>query len=237
MTTGRLTLVANVFCRKTIKFNLFWTPDFTTSYFLFVLVRLETSHKEEASEEEIARNKSNKLLCIVLTCSKLIESRGRAVRDTWSKRCDKTIFVSDAFNPSFDVLVPEGSVAGYDNLWATTRAAFQYVHLKFLDDFDWFLKSDDDTYVIVENLKHYLSNFESDEALFFGKHFTTQGHYMAGGPGYVLSREAVKRLIVALNSDNDSLCSTNTDQGGEDVQMGWSQSDFFSNLISRVRQG
>ena len=41
-------------------------------------------------------------------------------------------------------------------------------------------QADDDTYVIVENLRYFLSNKNSSEPIFFGHHFKTivkQGYY------------------------------------------------------------
>ena len=62
---------------------------------------------------------------------------------------------------------------------------------------DWFLKADDDSYIVVENLRAFLGQHNTEDPLQFGcklKYIEPRG-YMSGGAGYVLSKEALRRLV------------------------------------------
>ena len=108
--------------------------------------------------------------------------------------------------------------SNYNGLWAKTKAAFRLIHerhlyeglvywnyLKFKsyhmsrNEADWFLKADDDSYIVVENLRALLRLHNHDEPLQFGcklKQIVPSG-YMSGGAGYVLSKEALRRFVNA----------------------------------------
>lgn len=109
---------------------------------------------------------------------------------------------------------------GRDNLWAKTKEAFKYVFSKHLDQADWFVKADDDTYMVVENLRFFLQDKSPNDPIYFGRRFkpmVKQG-YMSGGAGYVLSKEALTRLVSSGLSNSDSCRG---DGGGaEDLEMG-----------------
>ena len=78
------------------------------------------------------------------------------------------------------------------------------------DEAEWFLKADDDTYTIVENLRLLLLNKNHSDPIFFGHKFKPYVEQVcfafvlyggssssllsfSGGAGYVLSREAMIR--------------------------------------------
>ena len=97
--------------------------------------------------------------------------------------------------------------------------AFKYVYDHHFEDADWFMKADDDTYVIMENLRYFLSQQDPTQPVFFGhrfKPFLKQG-YPSGGAGYVMSKEALRRYG-ERGFGNYSVCPK--DWGPEDLKMG-----------------
>ncbi|XP_053652943.2 LOW QUALITY PROTEIN: glycoprotein-N-acetylgalactosamine 3-beta-galactosyltransferase 1-like [Cherax quadricarinatus] len=161
-----------------------------------------------------------RLLCYVLTGPSTHHTAVH-VKNTWAQRCDKTVFYSTEKDVGLqtEVLdVPEG----YGYLWAKTKGALSHLHHHY-PDYHWYLKADDDTYVIVENLRFFLRNLDPGEPIYYGVKFrkhVKQG-YMSGGGGYVLSREAVRRFVTeALKLQDQSKCASNTSRGAEDLQLG-----------------
>ncbi|KAI6212723.1 hypothetical protein M3Y94_00062200 [Aphelenchoides besseyi] len=149
----------------------------------------------------------------------LKKSNGKAVNATWAPRCNKYFFVTandDSELPSVNLNV----TAGRENLWLKTQRAFKYLYETDLDNYDWFLKADDDTFVIMENLRFMLLAYSPDDPIYFGCKLKPQVRhgYMSGGAGYVLSREALKRFVEeALN--NTEQCKPNLAKD-EDIYMG-----------------
>ena len=124
--------------------------------------------------------------------------------------------MSDAEDPDFPAIglnVKPGRL----HLYTKTMLAFDHVYQHHLNDADWFLKADDDTYVILENLRYLLSANSPDDPVYFGHHFQMfmeQG-YFSGGAGYVLSREALRRY----GSRTMNACVRNN--GAEDLLFGF----------------
>ncbi|XP_023167542.2 glycoprotein-N-acetylgalactosamine 3-beta-galactosyltransferase 1-like [Drosophila hydei] len=160
-----------------------------------------------------------RILCWIMTNPSNHKKKARHVKRTWGKRCNKLIFMSSAKDEELDaVALPIGE--GRNNLWGKTKEAYKYIYEHHINDADWFLKADDDTYTIVENMRYMLYPYNPETPVYFGckfKPYVKQG-YMSGGAGYVLSREAVRRFVVEA-LPNPKLCKKDND-GAEDVEMG-----------------
>ncbi|XP_043825097.1 glycoprotein-N-acetylgalactosamine 3-beta-galactosyltransferase 1 isoform X2 [Dromiciops gliroides] len=150
-----------------------------------------------------------RVLCWVMTGPQNLEKKARHVKATWGRRCNKILFMSSEENKDFPT-VGLDTREGRDQLYWKTIRAFHYVHEHHLDEADWFMKADDDTYVVLDNLRWLLSRHDPAAPVYFGRRFkpyVKQG-YMSGGAGYVLSKEALRRFVRAFQTNKCSHSSS-----------------------------
>jgi glycoprotein-N-acetylgalactosamine 3-beta-galactosyltransferase len=106
-----------------------------------------------------------RILCVVLTYPKNYKTKAKAVAETWGPRCDKFYFATGANKSETPQEIADkmnfiylNASNNYNELSGKMFKLFNYVYDNLLDEFDWFLKADDDTYAIIENLKYLLAN-------------------------------------------------------------------------------
>lgn len=178
-----------------------------------------------------------RIFCFVNTISVHHRTRAQAVADTWGQRCDKLLFFSNAsdtlvvgdedspYRKSFEV-VKLDVVADHNHLWQKHKASLKYVYKHFRHDYDWFYKADDDAYVIMENLRHYLvrpeilNNYRKVPMQMGHRFNLTQelvSYYIvdddleakwrahwdrwvfnSGGPGYAMNRKYLDKIVSIL---------------------------------------
>ena len=92
------------------------------------------------------------------------------------------------------------------------------------DEGDWFVKADDDTYMIIENLKHMLQPYNTSRSWYFGSKIKPREGlhqaYMSGGAGYVLSKKALEKFVTKGITDKTGKICQNNGKGSEDVELG-----------------
>ncbi|XP_029450772.1 glycoprotein-N-acetylgalactosamine 3-beta-galactosyltransferase 1-B-like [Rhinatrema bivittatum] len=157
-----------------------------------------------------------RVLCWIMTGPDNLETKAKHLKTTWTRHCNIVLFMSSVADEKFPTIGLD-TKEGRDQLYWKTIKAFHYVYEHYLEEADWFMKADDDTFVVVDNLRWMLSNYTPDQPIYFGKRFkpfAKQG-YMSGGAGYVLSKEALRRFVVGFSN---KLCTHSSSV--EDLAIG-----------------
>ncbi|CAO1358115.1 unnamed protein product [Diamesa tonsa] len=193
----------------------------TTSEFKITLNSLQVLTNDDLYDRTLADEifKKVRVLCWVMTNPKNHKTKAIHVKNTWGKRCNKLLFMSSETDLELGaVALPVDE--GRNTLWDKTKSAFQYVYQNHYDDADWFLKADDDSYLIMENVRYLLSQYHHETSLYFGCRYMTLSNldgYMAGG-GYILSKKALSKFNNKI-LPNKNICRPD-DHGAEDLEMG-----------------
>lgn len=126
---------------------------------------------------EIAAVPANppRILCLILSHSGNHQRRVKPILETWGRRCDKLIVASNQTDASVGA-VSINSQDGYWGIWDKLVQSLRHVQQapEYRQNYDWILKVDDDSYVIMENLKSFLATALSkqeltSESLIFGR--------------------------------------------------------------------
>ncbi|XP_053376738.1 glycoprotein-N-acetylgalactosamine 3-beta-galactosyltransferase 1-like [Mercenaria mercenaria] len=180
--------------------------------FIWSAIFFKSDHISEKSKH---RYKPPTILCWIMTSPENLYKKAVHVKNTWARRCNKSIFFSSEKNESFPV-VSLNVAEGKEHLTGKTMQAFRYVFENHLDEADWYLKADDDTYVIFENLQYFLSKHIATYPIMFGHYFAFEKRkYFHGGSGYVISKEALR--IFGNFGDDPRLCKK--DGPSEDIHF------------------
>ena len=158
--------------------------------------------------------KRPQILCYVLTHTSNFDTMAKAAQQAWASKCDLHRFValvrngSETFETKIDslpVLQPGGVlIDNYGRLSDKVFGAMRDIFQKY-GNFDWYLKADDNTFILVDNLRRFLADKNRSAPITYGYNFKVyvENGYQSGGAGYVLSNEAFRRLGAELAKDSD----------------------------------
>ncbi|KAG7453777.1 chondroitin sulfate synthase 3 [Solea senegalensis] len=169
----------------------------------------------------------------VMTAKKYLSSRAVAAHQTWTSSIPGRVeFFSSAGSAAVhtDVPVPVVSLAGVDDSYPPQKKSFmmlKYIHDHYLDQYEWFMRADDDVYIKGEKLESFLRSLNSSKPLYLGQ--TGLGmteelgrlalepgeNFCMGGPGMIFSREVLRRMVPHISTCLREMYTTH-----EDVEVG-----------------
>ena len=148
----------------------------------------------------------------VLTQQAYLATRAKYVYETWGREVDELMFFvgEDCVVPPDLDYLPIVKLEGIpDNVYPPLRKTFavmQYMHDHYLNQFNWFIRADDDMYVRTKHLKQLLSKMLPYEKVYLGRagtgrkddldrlYLLSHERYCMGGPGIMLSMSALREL-------------------------------------------
>ena len=148
----------------------------------------------------------------------MTQNLGRAtqVKKTWAKRAEKVVYVSSQNNTAFPAVGFAPLKDDKQHAMEKTHRSFRYIYEQHFEEADWFMKSNDDTYVIVENLRYFLADKDPNDAVCLGQKITNGSNvFLKGGAGLVFSKEALR--LLATKGRDPKLCRQEGVQ--DDVDM------------------
>ncbi|KAL3311795.1 Core 1 synthase, glycoprotein-N-acetylgalactosamine 3-beta-galactosyltransferase, 1, partial [Cichlidogyrus casuarinus] len=157
-------------------------------------------------------------MCFILTQPKN-SLKARMINTTWAPLCDEYVFVTgNETIPELPCLkVPV--IESRKTLMAKTAFMIRHLHKEYGHKYDFFLKADDDTYFLMDNLREFMQELNPEKKLIAGRRFKTyveQG-YLSGGAGYLLSQAGLHAIAEILENE-EKPCHKNT--VAEDVGLG-----------------
>lgn len=168
-----------------------------------------------------------RILCVIYTHN-MTHDLARTSALSYGYKCDGFLAFTTETVPALGMVnLMHAGTESYHNMWQKVRSLWAYIHHFYRNDYDYFHLGGDDMYVIVENLRRFLTRFENQtaqgEPVYLGQWIRQKhGYYVAGGPGYTVNRAALERFV----NDALSTCNVHTKASYEDR--------LFSSCMTRL---
>ncbi|XP_034943351.1 chondroitin sulfate synthase 1 [Chelonus insularis] len=169
----------------------------------------------------------------VMTAQKYLDSRAKAVWETWGKQVPgKMAFFSSEYSqvPENCPDLPLVALPTVDDGYPPQKKSFlmlQFMWNNFADKFEWFIRADDDVYIRTDKLEKLLRSIDSSKPMYIGQagrgnseeigqlSLNYDENFCMGGPGVIISRETMRRIIPHIKECLKNLYTTH-----EDVELG-----------------
>jgi len=153
---------------------------------------LVLTFQEQQRLQQPDETKRIKVLCWVpLRSATSIEQK--LISQTWSRECDKMLFVAEKGNPFRGVVAHNYTMEDRWDLWNIIHRVWALCFMEYYPEFDWYVKLDTDSYFSALNFKHFVRDMDPDRPLYTG-HVTyhKKPHRIVLGAAIAISRGTLK---------------------------------------------
>lgn len=192
----------------------------------------KTSQQSVADVINVSNLSADKKLIFigVMTAQKYLDTRALAIHNTWGQTVPgKLIFFSSSTSRT-NSSIPLVPLPLVDDSYPPQKKSFlmlKFMHDNFIDDFEWFMRADDDVYIRTDYLENFLRSVNSSKPQFIGQaglgnkeefgqlSLQADENFCMGGPGMIMSRDTLRLVIPHIRYCLKNLYSTH-----EDVEVG-----------------
>ncbi|XP_028678382.1 chondroitin sulfate synthase 1 [Erpetoichthys calabaricus] len=181
------------------------------------------------SAEPLPRSR-NFLYVGVMTAQKYLDTRALAAYRTWAQTIPGKVEFFSSEGSDLSIPIPIVALKNVDDSYPPQKKSFmmlKYMHDHYLNQYEWFMRADDDVYIKSDRLENFLRSLNSSEPIFLGQ--TGMGardelgklalepgeNFCMGGPGVIMSREVLRQMVPHIKECLQEMYTTH-----EDVEVG-----------------
>ncbi|XP_005990195.1 chondroitin sulfate synthase 1 [Latimeria chalumnae] len=181
-------------------------------------------------DESIVPKSKNFLYVGVMTAQKYLGNRAVAAYKTWGQTIPGKVEFFSSEGSDTNTPIPVVALQGVDDSYPPQKKSFmmlKYMHDHYLDQYEWFMRADDDVYIKSTKLESFLRSLNSSELLFLGQTglgslqemgklaLESGENFCMGGPGVIMSREVLRKMVPHIRECLQQMYTTH-----EDVEVG-----------------
>lgn len=193
--------------------------------------KTQESKRPKTVAEELQVSYRKTLFVGVVSSQHLLPTRAVAVSKTWGTKAPKLEFFSSGSSSGYTYGLPVIALPGVDDSYPPQKKVYRmlkYMHDHYINEYNWFMRADDDVYVRVEHLIHFLSKLDPNKELYIGQpgggrdvdlkriKLNPHEHYCMGGPGVIFSRA----LLIKLAPHLEDCLQNEVVSWNEDLEVG-----------------
>ncbi|KAK7930495.1 hypothetical protein WMY93_006890 [Mugilogobius chulae] len=131
-----------------------------------------TEENSSAATEKPEARSNSFLFVGVMTAQKYLNTRAVAAYRTWAQTIPGRVEFFSSEGSDTSIPIPIVALKNVDDSYPPQKKSFmmlKYMHDHYLDQYEWFMRADDDVYIKSERLENFLRSLNSSEAIFLGQ--------------------------------------------------------------------